>query len=254
MSDGRYQMQGVVPLTPVVKWLIIINVAVWFFLEILIGRFILGWRFDAVLGFVPSQVVENFFVWQLGTYMFLHSTVSPMHLALNMLMLWFVGSELEQRWGQKFFLSYYLTTGVGAAIIYLIGHTGLFLFGKDLAAWSTPVVGASGAIFGLLLAYGILFGERIMYFLMIFPMKAKYFVMILAAIEIATLIGGGGQGEAILCHLGGLISGFLFLSIYTRVQQSRWRKAGGSKRGRGLRLVVNNQDKKDEEKGPRYWN
>lgn len=243
---------SVAPLTPVIKWLIIINVAVWFGLEILVGRFILGIRFDTVLGLVPGRVVENFWIWQPVTYMFLHSTFTPMHLVLNMLMLWLIGSELEQRWGPRFFLAYYLVTGIGAGLIYLVAHTALFLYGKDLGAWSIPVVGASGAVFGLLLAYGILFGERVMHFLFVFPMKAKYFVMILAAMEIATLLGGGGQGEAILCHLGGLVAGFLFLTIYTRIQQSRWRKQGG-KRGRGLRLVVNN-DKKEGEKGPRYWN
>lgn len=243
---------SVVPLTPVVKWLIIANVGIWLALEIILGRFILGVRFDGVLGLVPGRVVEDFWLWQLFTYMFLHSTFTPMHIVLNMLMLWWLGSELEQRWGSRFFLAYYMVTGIGAGLIYLIGHTALFLFGKDLGAWGVPVVGASGAVFGLLLAYGILFGERIVYFFLVFPMKAKYFVMILAAMEVATLIGGGGQGEAILCHLGGLVSGFLFLTLYTRLQQRRWRKQGG-KRGRGLRLVVNN-DKKEDEKGPRYWN
>lgn len=255
-SGGGYQMQSVMPLTPVVKWLIILNVGTWLILQVLLGRFILGMRFEPILGLVPSQIFENFFLWQPLTYMFMHSVASPFHLILNMLMLWWLGSELEQRWGSRFFLSYYLVTGAGAGLIYLLVHTVLFLFQKDISAWNAPVVGASGAIFGLLLAYGILFGERILHFMMLFPMKAKYFVMILAAIEIANLLGGGGEGVAIFCHLGGLVAGFLFLSLYTRFQQSRWRKQGGKRQasGRGLKLVVNNDNKKDDDKGPRYWN
>lgn len=253
MSDNRgMQQMSVVPLTPVVKWLLIVNVAVWLGLEIILGKWVLGVRFHEILGMVPKAVIQDFWIWQIFTYMFLHSTMTPMHLVLNMLMLWWLGSELEQRWGSRFFLVYYLVTGVGAGVIYLVLHTLLFIFGKGLGAWLVPVVGASGAIFGLMLAYGILFGERIVYFFLVFPMKAKYFVMILAAMEVATLLGGAGQGEAILCHLGGLVSGFLFLTIYTRIQRRRWRKQGG-KRGRGLHLVVNN-DKKSDEKGPRYWN
>ena len=249
-------MQNVMPLTPVVKWLVIVNVAMWLGLEIILGKFILGWRFDMVLGLVPSQIFENFFLWQFITYMFLHSISSPFHLLLNMLMLWWLGSELEQRWGSRFFLIYYMVTGVGAGVIYLIAHTLLFVLGKDLSSYSSPVVGASGAIFGLLLAYGILFGERVLHFLMLFPMKAKYFVMILGAMEVATLLGGGGDGEAIFCHLGGIVSGYLFLLLYTRFQQSKWRKQGSKRSGRGLRLVVNNDEKKsnDDGKGPRYWN
>jgi membrane associated rhomboid family serine protease len=256
-GGGGPQMQNVMPLTPVVKWLVIANVATWLVLQIIIGKF-LGWRPDVVFGLVPSQVFENFFLWQIFTYMFLHSVSSPFHLLLNMLMLWWLGSELEQRWGPRFFAIYYLVCGIGGGVIYLVAHTTLFLFNKDLSAWNSPVVGASGAIFGLLLAYGILFGERTLHFMMLFPMKAKYFVMILAAMEVATLVGGAGDGVAIFCHLGGLITGYLFLLLYTRLQQSRWRKQGGSRRsGRGLRLVVNNDEKKNENtdgKGPRYWN
>ena len=96
--------------------------------------------------------------------------------------------------------------------------------------------------------------------MMVFPMRAKWFVMILGAVEVSTLLntGIGGSDVANLAHLGGLISGFLFLQIYTRFQQRKWRnKAGGRRSGRGLRLVVNNDDKekKDDDKGgPRYWN
>lgn len=257
MGNRGVQMQTVMPLTPAVKWLIIINVSIWLVLQMIVERFILKEPVVTyVLGLVPFSVLTKFFVWQVGTYMFLHSPFSIPHIVLNMLMLWWLGSELEQRWGSKFFLTYYLVSGAGAAILYVLTLLVWGLVTGSNSGWLTPVIGASGSIFGLLLAYGILFGERVVYFFLVFPMKARYFVMILAAMEVATLLGGQGEGEAILAHLGGLVSGFLFLTVYTRFQQRRWRKQG-SQRGRGLRLVINNDGndggKDDKKNGPRYW-
>jgi membrane associated rhomboid family serine protease len=112
-----------------------------------------------------------------------------------------------------------------------------------------------------MLAYGILFGERIVYFMMVFPMRAKWFVLILGAVEVATLLnsGIGGSQVANLAHLGGLASGFIFLRTYTWWQQRRWRNKS-SKRGRGLKLVVDNDRSGDGKPpggggdGPKYWN
>lgn len=255
-NRGNPQMQFsmMVPMTPVVRWLIIANVAIWLILQVVLERYILDQPWITMLfGLVPASVVQNFFVWQLGSYMFLHS-FNIFHIVFNMLLLWWLGSELEQRWGSRFFLAYYLVSGIGAAVIYTLVLLGNSLITGSMAGWGTPVVGASGAIFGLMLAYGIIFGERVVYFMMVFPMRAKYFVMILGAVEVATLLnsGIGGSDVANLAHLGGLASGYLFLISYTRFQQSRWRKQSG-RRGRGLRLVVNN-DRKDKKDGPRYWN
>ncbi|MES2854342.1 MAG: rhomboid family intramembrane serine protease, partial [Bdellovibrionota bacterium] len=171
------------------------------------------------------------------------------------LLLWWLGGELEQRWGPKFFALFYAASGVGAAVIYIFVVLIHGLIFNPTSIWTVPVVGASGAIFGLMLAYGMIFGERIVYFMMLFPMRAKYFVMILGAVEVVTLLnnGIGGGDVANLAHLGGIISGFLFLKSYTFFQQSKWRKASG-KRGRGLRLVVNNDEKKDDKNDPQYWN
>jgi membrane associated rhomboid family serine protease len=111
-----------------------------------------------------------------------------------------------------------------------------------------------------MLAYGVLFGERIVYFMMVFPMRAKWFVVILGAVEVATLLnsGVGGSGEANLAHLGGIASGFVFLKGYTWLQQRRWRNKS-TKRGRGLKLVVDNEKRSDgddpaDPNGPKYWN
>lgn len=250
----QMQFNMMVPMTPVVRWLIIISVVVWLGLQVIVEGYLLRepsitWLF----GLVPRNVLSQFYIWEFVTYIFLHSK-NIFHIVFNMLLLWWLGSELEQRWGSKFFLAYYLVSGVGAGIIYAVVVLIHGLITNSMTVWTVPVVGASGAIFGLMLAYGIIFGERVVYFMMVFPMRAKYFVMILGAVEVATLLnsGIGGSDVANLAHLGGIVSGFLFLQGYTRFQQRRWRKASG-RRGRGLRLVVNN-DKKEEKDGPRYWN
>lgn len=254
---GGSQMSSLVPFTPMVKILMIINVAIWFVGQMIVEQFILSEPYiSGFLSLIPAYVFEKFFVWQLVSYMFLHSS-NVFHILFNMLMLWWLGSELEQRWGSRFFLAYYLASGVGAAIIYCIG---LFIYTMatgSVSGWLSPVVGASGAIFGLLVAYGIIFGERVVYFMMVFPMKAKYFVMILGAIEMINLMNSGVAGSQVanLAHLGGLLAGYLFLITYTKFKQGRWRKQT-SGRGRGLKLVVNNDEKKDKKDGddPKYWN
>lgn len=254
------------PMTPVVKTLIIANVAIWLVLQLIVAmiaeRFFhvdlsLTWLF----GLVPNNVIAKFYVWEFVTYMFLHSA-NPFHILFNMLLLWWLGGELEQRWGSRFFTLFYFVSGIGAAILYVLVVLAHGLIFNPTAVWTIPVVGASGAIFGLMLAYGMIFGERVVYFMMLFPMRAKYFTMILGAVEVVTLMnnGIGGGDVANLAHVGGLVSGFLFLKAYTRWQQRRWRlnKGGGGtrNRGRGLKLVVNNDNKKDDKGpgGPKYWN
>lgn len=257
-GGGGPQMQFsmMVPVTPVVRWMIGISVAVWLIGQVIIEGYVLNQpSITWIFGLVPENILSKFFVWEFVSYMFLHSR-NVFHIVFNMLLLWWLGAELEQRWGSKFFLLYYMVSGVGAGLIYTLVVLGHSLVVGPSAVWTTPVVGASGAIFGLMLAYGIIFGERVVYFMMVFPMRAKYFTMILGAVEVVTLLNNGIEGGDVanLAHLGGLASGFLFLQGYTRFQQRRWRKQS-DKRGRGLRLVVNNDEKKDDKGGgPKYWN
>lgn len=255
-GGGQMQFSMMTPMTPVVKALLIANVAIWIVLQLIVEKFFLtGQPITQIFSLIPDNVISRFFLWELGTYMFLHSS-SVFHILFNMLLLWWLGGELEQRWGSRFFLAYYLVSGIGAAIIYTLVVFLVSLFNNGaVLVWTVPVMGASGAIFGLMLAYGVIFGERVVYFMMLFPMRAKYFTMILGAVEVVTLLNNGlGGGEvANLAHIGGLVAGFLFLQVYTRFQQSKWRKQSG-KRGRGLRLVVDNDKKKDDKDGPRYWN
>lgn len=240
------------PLTPVVKRLMIVTVSIWFVLQVILGQFfkIHAWE---IFILHPNQLIENFYLWQLATYMFFHA-MSPFHLLFNMLMLWFFGSELEKTWGPKFFTAYYFLSGIGAALIYCLGVASYSAITGVRTPLVIPVMGASGALFGLLLAYGIIFSERETYFMGLFPMKAKYFVMLAGALDFASLLSSGVAGGevAYLAHLGGIISGFIVLRthVYLKVQQTKnkLKKKSGS-----LRLVVDN-DKVKDQSNPKYWN
>lgn len=243
-----------VPLTPTVKKLVIANVAIWIVLVLILQGLIL--RNTVVFDYfalIPSRFLFDFWGWQLLTYMFLHAN-GVFHVLFNMLVLWWFGSELEGRWGARFFTTYYLTCGVGAGIIYLAGSFAYAFATGQVGSLEVPLVGASGATYGLLLAYGLLFGEREIYFMMLFPMKAKYFTMIIGAVELVTLLDAGmGSQTANLAHLGGIAVGFIYLSLVARY---RARQSGTSpRRGRKLKLVVNNERSDDKDKsGPKYWN
>lgn len=254
MNQGP-QFQTMVPLTKTVKTLMIINVVVWVTLVMILQQFVLGGdQVFEYLALIPDKVLHRFWVWQLVTYMFLHSS-SVFHILFNMLVLWWFGAELEMRWGSRFFLTYYLVCGIGAGLIYVFGTTLYALVAGSELNMMVKLVGASGATYGLLLAYGILFGERVIYFMMLFPMKARYFVMIIGAVELFTMMdSNSGSQVANLAHLGGIIVGYLFLLFV-----ARWRahkSSPGSRRGRRLKLVVDNERPTSEpkEKGPRYWN
>lgn len=244
---------SVPPVTPVVKKLLIANVAIWFFVQIILEKFF-KLNISDYLILHPNQVIENFYGWQLLTYMFFHA-ISPLHLLFNMLMLWLMGADLERHWGKKFFTVYYFLSGIGAAIIYCLG-VGIYAAITGVRTpLVIPVMGASGALFGILLAYGIVFSEREIYFFGLFPVKAKYFVLIAGAVDFAYLLSEGVAGGemAYLAHLGGIAAGFIILRthVYFKSQQT---KAKLKKKGGGnLRLVVDNEKTKDQA-NPKYWN
>jgi membrane associated rhomboid family serine protease len=254
MSYGHQAQIQVPPFFGATKYLVIANVACWLGLVMVLDKF-LGVPILQWFGLQPYLFIQEFHIWQPFSYMFLHHPGNPMHVLFNMLILWMIGSELEQYWGRRFFLSYYLVSGVGAGLIYsfvaLIYHLAI---DSNSTVMLQNVIGASGGVFGLILAYGIVFSERPMLFMFIFPMKAKHFAMVLAGIEVLNLLSAGFRSEvANLAHLGGLIAGFLYLWGYTRYQKGNSNKSGGGKkRGRNLRLVVNNEDPSSSE--PRYWN
>lgn len=238
------------PFSRTMKTLIGVTVGVWLFGQVL-GEGYLGLHLSRFFALYPGKILFDGAVWQLVTYMFLHS-LQVSHVLLNMLMLWFMGAELEARWGSRYFVFYYFCSGIGAGFLYTVGTWAFALATGSTQALVIPVVGASGAIFGLMLAYGILFGERMIHFMMLFPMKAKYFVLILGAVEVMTILtnGVGGGEVANLAHLGGLISGYLTL-WGTAMWQRRQNQRKSKKKGANLRLVVDNETPKDS---PKYWN
>ncbi len=163
-------------------------------------------RFDSWFALIPHWVVTQARIWQLASYMFLHGNL--FHILINMLILWFFGSELERMWGSRQFVKFYLLCGIGAALFHMV-----FSFQSVI-----PVIGASGAVYGVMMAFAVLFPDRIITLLLffIFPIqiKVKYLVMIAVA---SSVIGGisnlfGDQiGTAHLAHLGGMAVGYLLL-------------------------------------------
>jgi membrane associated rhomboid family serine protease len=161
------------------------------------------------LGLVPAAVLEAFRLWQPLTYMFLHDTRAFGHILFNMLALWMFGTELERMWGTKAFLRYYFATGIAAAITTIV--VSLTPLSAAAGMYTTVTIGASGAIYGLLLAYGLTFPNRPIYIYFIFAIPAKYFVMIMGAIALLSSMGDSGSGIAHITHLGGLVAGFIML-------------------------------------------
>jgi membrane associated rhomboid family serine protease len=187
------------PLSPAIKALVIVNVAMF-----VVSAF--APSITTALGLTPADVLHGQ-IWQVVTYMFLHGTIG--HILFNMLALWMFGTELERMWGTPLFLRYYFATGIAAA-------ASTILFAMVPAAitarlYYSVTIGASGAIYGLLLAYGLTFPNRPIYVYFVFPIPAKYFVMIMGAIALMSSIGDPGGGIAHITHLGGLVAGYALL-------------------------------------------
>lgn len=211
------------------KKLIIIN-AVVFVLQVLFLN-----RFLGYLGLVPAYAVGKGMLWQFVTYMFLHG--SFLHLLFNMFVLWMFGSEIERYWGSSEFLKYYFFTGIGAGITnWAFNYSSII-----------PTIGASGAIFGILLAYGMAFPDRPVYLYFLIPIRAKYFVMILGAIELLAIASPRGDNIARFAHLGGLLFGYLYLKRERLVLEVRRRWAQSTRQKR-LKVVKLREEKETREK------
>ena len=198
-GNVAYSM-GPGPLSQAVKTLIALNVA----------GFLLGLIVPAVterLGLQPAMFTSQLALWQPVTYMFLHGGIG--HLLFNMLALWMFGTELERMWGTRFFVRYYMVTGIGAALLTVAWSLSPLPYANEI--YQSVVIGASGAIYGLLLAYGLYFPTREIYLYFLFPIQARYFVMIAGAIAFLSSVGSSGGGVAHVAHLGGLLVGYLYL-------------------------------------------
>jgi len=194
-------------------------------------------------------------VWQVFTYGFLHADV--MHLVLNMMVLVFVGSDIESVWGRRKMLLFFFYCTTMAGLFYLV----MQLLMYNPIYLGLPMVGASGGIYGLLLAYGILFPDREMLFMMFLPMRAKQFVWVLAGVEfLQTLYSGQGRLGAI-AHLSGMGAGWLFLFLQAKGMSFKGKPRPGTPSGGGskkrpnhLRLVKDEQGEEEDRGGPpRTW-
>jgi membrane associated rhomboid family serine protease len=188
------------PLSTTMKVLIGANVAM-FVLQQMILPSITEW-----LGLHPYQVIHEFRVWQLVGYMFLHGGL--FHILFNMLALWMFGTDLERRWGSRYFLKYYFVTGIGAGALTVLFSLLPFGFAQQLQG--VNIIGASGAVYALLLAYALYFPDRQIYMYFVFPIPVRVFVTIMGAIALYSSLGESG-GVANATHLGGLLVGYLYL-------------------------------------------
>jgi len=229
---------------PVVKNLIIINVLMW------LATIVLNMRGIDLTNILALHYIESpdFRPYQLVSHMFMHDSHGPWHLIFNMFALWMFGRVLESVWGPKRFFIFYFVTGLGAAAFYSLvnfiefqyfsskmspemvqtvmsqgaeilnqgkNYTGLA--GKLNLLLNVPTVGASGAVFGILLGFGMLFpNTELMLLFPPIPIKAKYFVMGYGAIELFSGIANSGDNIAHFAHLGGMLFGFILIKYWNK--------------------------------------
>ncbi|HEY4684314.1 MAG TPA: rhomboid family intramembrane serine protease [Candidatus Acidoferrales bacterium] len=197
-------------LTPAIKALLIANAAV-FLLQTLVRLFFGGQAEFALIqlfGLVPRGVTHGLRFWQPFTYLFLHGGL--WHVLLNMLVLWMFGSDLERSWGRRRFFTYYFLTGAGAAVINIVVKT--LSDPAGIGSSLQPTIGASGAIFGILLASALVFPDRQVW-LIPFPvtLPMRIYVFIIGAIAFFGSLGASGDNISHISHLGGMIFGFAYL-------------------------------------------
>ena len=185
------------PMPPITQALLLLNVAL-FCLDVFVGPW-----FTQLFALWPLG--HGFMPWQVVTYAFLHGGIG--HLFFNMLGLWMFGAELERVWGQNRFIQFYFASVLSAALAQLLVTSLLGSMG--------PTVGASGALFGLLLAFAMMFPNRtIMPLFPPIPMKAKYFVALYGGLELLLGVTGSSSGVAHFAHLGGMLGGYLMIRYW----------------------------------------
>jgi len=251
---SNYSLSGFSGLTPVVKNLLILNVAL-FAIDVAL-RMTSGFDLTHLLGLHYITAAE-FKPIQLLSYMFLHAGIN--HIFFNMFALWMFGTILEQFWGAKRFFIFYMVCGIGAALVQMLvayfriqslsaglppeqsaeilqklcsdgGH--ILMQGKNYADATlgqlnliihTPTIGASGAVFGLLMAFGMLFPNAYLYIFFAIPMKAKYFVILYGALELFLgMRNSASDNVAHFAHLGGMIFAFILIMWWRKNEKSRY--------------------------------
>lgn len=247
----EYRPQGFNVLPPVIKNLLIINGLLFFGAYVMEG---FGIDLNQYLAlYFPTS--PNFMPHQLVTHMFMHANLE--HLFFNMFALWMFGAVMENYWGGKRFLIYYMATGLGAAALHLGVNFGEYLYYQDIlkssgftaadlqkllatGSWSEsltasrevieryyeinnfPSLGASGAVFGILLAFGMTFPNQYIYLYFFVPIKAKWFVILYGAFELINGVFNSNDGIAHFAHLGGMLFGYLLIKHWNRNKFVRW--------------------------------
>lgn len=206
MYEGTYQPPtqfSVFP--PVIKNLLILNVLI-FLAQIVpqTNEMLITWFGLWPLGNPPLIGYGEFWPWQLVTYGFLHGSIS--HLLFNMFAMWMFGVQVENTWGSQRFAVFYFATVIGAALFQIVVAT--------MGPGWYPTIGASGGVFGLLLAFGMMFPNQPIYLYFLFPIKAKWFVIGYGLLELFGGVTGSGSTVAHFAHLGGMFFGFLLIQYW----------------------------------------
>jgi membrane associated rhomboid family serine protease len=190
-------------MTPAVRAIIFTNIGV-FLITIFVPDLVIE-----AFGLSPASVLRQLRVWELVTYLFVHSPTSLTHILFNMLAVWMFGVDLERRWGTRGFVKYYFITGIGAGVSMIL--VSLLPFDATRATFNSVTIGASGAVYGLLMAWALIFPHRQILFMLLFPLPARVYVLIMGVIAFSAAVGASGGPVANVAHLGGLVVGFLYL-------------------------------------------
>ena len=229
-------------MTPVVKYLLIINTGLWL-LTVIAAKFHSFVIYEE-MALTPLKVYPGLHIWEVFTYMWFHSLGEFYHILFNMIFLWMFGGSLEQAWGSKAFLKFYLICGTGAGVVVFLA--GYLFYPAD------HTVGASGAIYGLVAAWAIVFADRIVYLMGIIPMRGKYFALIPIVLALGDfLVGESGVSHA--AHLGGLAIGALLVTGLWRPTRIR-NKIRYMQMKHKLKVIKGERPKNSPPPGGRYWN
>ncbi len=192
-----------------IKTLVVANAAV-FVLRLIVGR-----PFDELFGLVPRQVLHDRWIWQIFTYLFVHDGI--LHLLFNLFALWMFGMPVEAQWGTRDFLKYYFLCGIGAALLTL-----------GLSPHSTlPVVGASGSVYGLLVAFAMLYPDAVIYLYFLIPISARNMAILFAVIEFFAGVSHSTPMVARFAHLGGMATGYVYIRWWWEIKIKLKAWAGG---------------------------
>ncbi|MFZ4714165.1 MAG: rhomboid family intramembrane serine protease [Bacteriovoracaceae bacterium] len=212
-----------------------------------------GIRLEGILGLIPEKMISGH-LYQLVTYPF----VAPGFFAIlfNGMVIWFIGSDLEEKWGEKTYIKFFFFSILGAGLIYTL--LGISVFNSTMS-YFTPMMGLSGFCYSLLFAYAIIFADRNLSFMMLFPVKGKYFCMLIAGVELYMAFFSSSKASA-WGHLGAALCGFLFLRVKSlsiaKGKLMEFKRQQNVEKAKGRLYIVPDEEtekKKPNKDDPKYW-